>query len=194
MLIILSGPSGSGKGSVCKKVLEKFPLKLSISVTTRSPRDGEKNGIDYYFVSKEEFQNLIANNQLLEWAKVYDDFYGTPMELVHLALEQDEDVILEIDVQGALTIKEKYPDAVLVFIITPTKEELERRLINRSTESMEKIKKRMDWVTKEIPNIKKYDYVLINDDLQQTADNFIALIKAEKCKAHRVSLSAWDLV
>ncbi|MCQ2559633.1 MAG: guanylate kinase, partial [Clostridia bacterium] len=166
-------------------------IKLSVSITTRSPRSPEKDGVDYYFVSREKFQELIAKGALLEWAEVYGEYYGTPLDLVKTALNSSQDVILEIDVQGALQIKKQYPEAILIFVIPPNKEVLAQRLLNRQTESPEKVQKRLDWIVQELTYIPNYDYIIINDLLPESVLNFASILRAEKCRSQRVKLTGW---
>ncbi len=192
MLLVLSGPSASGKGTLCQKILTQFPeIKLSISLTTRSPRAHEKDGVDYYFVSREKFQEMIASGSLLEWAEVYGEYYGTPLGLVKTALNSSQDVILEIDVQGALQIKKQYPEAILIFVIPPNKEVLAQRMLDRKTESPESIRKRLNWIAQELTYVPGYDYVIINDLLAESVLNFSSIIRAERCKTGRINLNCW---
>ena len=145
VLIVLSGPSGAGKGTVCQNLISKNKsVYLSVSVTTRPPRPGEVHGKNYFFISREEFQQMVTNDQLIEWAQVYDNFYGTPKEWVEEKLSNGEDVLLEIDIQGALQIKKKFPECVLIFIIPPSINELQARLVSRGTDGAEVIKKRLN--------------------------------------------------
>jgi len=182
-LIVISGPSGSGKGTVCQGLFRELPnLQLSISATSRKPRSTEQHGVHYYFLTREQFESIIADNQLLEWADVYGDYYGTPQQPVLDALNQGVDVILEIDVQGALKIKNKYPDGVLIFLLPPSRSELASRLKNRGTDSNVAIEQRLQWADKEIKEISKYDYLVINDDLVEAVQRVSAIITAERCR------------
>jgi len=182
-LIVISGPSGSGKGTVCQGLCRAMSgLHISISATTRKPRSGEKDGINYYFLSREQFEKMIAGGQLLEWADVYGYYYGTPGEPVIEALNAGKDVILEIDVQGALQVKSKFPGCVLIFLIPPTRAELEKRLRNRGTDSAEEIERRLRWAEKEINEVSKYDYLVINDDLESAIRKVCTIITAERCR------------
>lgn len=184
-LIILSGPSGSGKGTV-RKVLDQYlpGLHYSVSATTRAPRPGEIDGKDYYFVSREEFEDMIKSDRLLEWARVYTYYYGTPRDPVMEAIRDGLDVILEIDVQGALKVKEKLPEAILIFLLPPTPEELQRRLYGRQTDSEEEIKIRLKWAKKEVQSLHKYNYLVINDDVEAAATEIISIIQAESCRPY----------
>ena len=187
-LIIFSGPSGSGKGTVLKSFFNMYPdykLKFSVSVTTREPREGETDGVNYYFINKDTFKNLIDNDGLLEWAQFCDNYYGTPKEAVLKTLEQGVDVILEIEVQGALKIMEKMPDAVSVFIAPPDFTELENRLKGRGTEDAETVKKRLETAKDELKNINKYKYAIINDDANECAKRLFSILSAEHFKTNK---------
>jgi guanylate kinase len=182
-LIVVSGPSGSGKGTVCQGLFKELAnLQLSISATSRKPRGEERHGVDYYFLTREQFESMIAGSQLLEWADVYGNYYGTPQQPVLDALNQGMDVVLEIDVQGALQVKSKYPDGVLIFLIPPSRAELAERLKNRGTDSSEAIEERLKWAEKEIKEIVKYDYLVINEDLTDAVQRVCAIITAERCR------------
>ncbi|MGB9808565.1 MAG: guanylate kinase, partial [Caldanaerobacter sp.] len=162
LLIVISGPSGAGKGTVCKALIEREKdLKLSISATTRQPRAGEVDGKNYFFKSEEEFKRMIEEDAFLEWAKVYDHYYGTPKEFVLKNLEEGNDVVLEIDIQGALKVKEKFPEGVFIFILPPSMEELKNRIKKRGTESEEEIIKRFKSAYEELNYVSKYNYVVI---------------------------------
>lgn len=183
ILAVISGPSGSGKGTVCRALLERSPsTHLSVSVTTREPRVGEVDGVHYYFVSRERFKEMVAAGEVLEWAEVYGDFYGTPRGPVMGLLDRGRDVLLEIDVQGALQVKERFPEAVLIFLCPPSFEELERRLITRGTDSAEKIKRRLEWARGEMQAAHRYDYVVVNDRVEDAVDKINSIMVAEKCR------------
>ena len=186
LLLVISGPSGTGKGSMCQKLLQDDSVKYSISATTRSPRGQEQHGREYFFLTKEEFEQKIEQNGFLEWAKVYDRYYGTPKDFVEQTLESGCDCILEIDVQGALKVKAAKPDAVLIFILPPTLAELHRRISQRGTESEEQIQMRMSWVLGEIDQIEKYDYAVINDDLDEAVEEVRRIRHSEKCRVSRL--------
>jgi len=186
LLIVLSGPSGAGKGTICKALMEKEKdLKLSISATTRQPRSGEIEGKNYFFKSEEEFEKMIENDSLLEWAKVYDHYYGTPKDFVLKNLEEGNDVVLEIDIQGALKIKEKFPEGVFIFILPPSMEELKNRIKKRGTETEEEIIKRFKSAYEELNYVSKYNYVVINDSVEEAVEKIRAIIIAEKCRVDR---------
>ncbi|GKX31684.1 guanylate kinase [Vallitalea longa] len=185
ILIIISGFSGAGKGSVVKELLTKGDYILSISSTTRSPREYEEHGREYFFDSKKEFERMIENNELIEWASYCDNYYGTPRKFVEHSLEQGKNVILEIEMQGALDVKQQYEDAVLIFITAPTVKELKARLQNRGTESIEVIDKRLKRAYEEAEVMNKYDYIVINDDLQTCAEDINSIINAEHKNAKR---------
>ena len=186
LLLVISGPSGTGKGSMCQKLLQDDSVKYSISATTRSPRGQEQHGREYFFLTKEEFEQRIANNGFLEWAQVYDRYYGTPRDFVEETLESGCDCILEIDVQGALKVKEAMPEAVLIFILPPSLKELHRRIKERATESEEQIQMRMSWVLGEIDQIAKYGYAVMNDCLNETVEEVRRIRHSEKCRVSRL--------
>lgn len=189
ILFIISGPSGVGKGTIKDAVLEKITdIELSISATTRQPRSRETNGKDYIFVDKDQFHQLIDNDELLEWASVYDNMYGTPRKFVEENLIRGHDVMLEIDIQGALQIKEKKPDGVFIFISPPSIEELSLRLAARATDTPESIKLRLAACKWEMEQVKHYDYVVLNHELQTAVDTVCAIITAERCKVKNFNL------
>lgn len=187
-LIIISGPSGCGKGTICKELLKSNKnIFLSISATTRSPRNGEINGIDYYFLSKTEFNKKIENNEFLEFAKVHhNNYYGTLKNKVLDKIEKGIDVILEIDIAGALQINNTMPEAIFIFIMPPSMKELKRRLIERNTETKEQIVDRFKKAYQEINEISKYNYVVINDKLDVAVNKVKSIIEAEKCRVDRI--------
>lgn len=183
LLLVLSGPSGAGKGSVCKTLQETDPnLHLSVSLTTRPPRNGEVDGVNYYFVKHETFTKMIRGGQLLEWAKVYGNYYGTPRSFVQKSLDRGNDVILEIDIQGALQVKEKIPEAVLIFIAPPSIDELEKRLFSRGTDSKDEIRKRLSSAVDEIALAGRYDYIVVNRDIGEAAGIIRSIIISEKSR------------
>jgi len=185
ILIVLSGPSGAGKGTICKELLKETDIKYSISATTRKPRKGEKHGREYFFLSKEEFQKKIQEDEFLEWACVYDNYYGTPKSFVEEVLSKGYDCILEIDPQGALKVKQKKPDAVYIFICPPSFNELANRITNRGTEDIQEIKKRLSCAKEEMLSVENYNYVVVNDVVENAVKKIKAIILAEKCRVAR---------
>jgi guanylate kinase len=184
-LIVISGPSGVGKGTICKELLRLYSdIVYSISATTRNARLGEVHGKDYFFYNKDEFFKMIEEDSFLEWAKVYDNYYGTPKPFVEEIMSQGKDCILEIDVQGALQVKEKKPEGVFIFIVPPSKEELIRRITCRGTENKEEIAKRMEKVDKELALLPQYDYMVENDNLQKAIELIRCIIKVERARIH----------
>ena len=186
-LVVLSGPSGTGKGTVCGVVRNHLgdAVRYSISATTRKPRTGEEHGREYFFFTKEEFETLRDQNGFLEWAQVYDNYYGTPRAFVEEVLASGKDCILEIDPQGALQVREATDEAVLVFIAPPSLEELRSRLTGRGTESAEEVEKRLSCAESELAYRDKYDYIIINDDVETAAAKMEAILLAEKCRSAR---------
>ena len=183
-LVVVSGFSGAGKGTLMKNLLAKYNnYALSISCTTRKPREGELDGREYFFKTKEEFEEMIKKDELVEYARYVDNYYGTPKEFVRSQLDAGKDVLLEIEIQGALKIKEKFPDAVLVFITTPSGEELKSRLIGRGTEAPEVVKKRLERAVQESEGVEAYDYILINDDIDTCTEKLHNLIRAQHERA-----------
>lgn len=182
-LLVISGPSGTGKGTICREIIDRLEnIAYSVSMTTRSPRKGEKDGQDYYFVDTDEFMKLKNDGGLLEFAKVYDNYYGTPQKAVLDQLEAGIDVILEIDVQGAMKVKESYPEGVFIFILPPSMSELRRRITTRATDSKEVIEKRMNKAFWEIEKAYEYDYYVVNDNIDDAVDNVESIITAVRSK------------
>ena len=177
-LYVVSGPSGAGKSTVCKLVRERLGINLSISATSRKPRNGEQEGVDYFFITAEEFERKIKNDDFLEYANVHGNYYGTLKEVVESNLNKGLNVILEIDVQGALIAKEKKKDAVLVFFRTKDMETLEKRLRDRKTDTEEVIQTRLKNALKELEYEKKYDYTIINDDIEMSCQELINIINS----------------
>ena len=182
-IFVLSGPSGVGKGTVVGKVLEKLDnVYLSVSATTRQIREGEKEGVNYFFKTKKEFQEMIDSNKFLEWAEFAGDFYGSPKFNINNYLSCSKDVILEIEIQGAKQIKKKCPDSILIFLAPPSFEALEERLIKRKTESIEKVKIRLKKAKQEMDETKLFHYLVVNDDLKEAVGNVLSIIRAERCR------------
>jgi guanylate kinase len=187
LLIVLSGPSGVGKGTVCSALRDTArDLIYSVSATTRPPRQGEVDGKNYFFKSKEQFESMIENDELLEWAEYVGNYYGTPKNFVRKTIDQGKDVILEIEVQGALKVKEKFPEGVFIFLMPPSLNELKNRIENRGTESVEAIRHRMTVAIDEIKLLKHYDYAVVNDKIESACSRIQSIIIAEHCKRERV--------
>lgn len=187
LLIVVSGPSGAGKDSVCNLVKEKNNnMWISISCTSREIRKGEEDGINYFYLTKEEFENKIKNNDFLEYAIYNNNYYGTPLYKIEENLNKGIDVVLVIEVQGALKVKKIYPDAIFIFILPPSMEELKNRLIKRGTESTEKILERFKTAYKEINEISKYNYVIVNNILDEAVSKMQSIIVAERCRVDRI--------
>lgn len=186
LLVVFSGPSGSGKGTVLKEVLDNNKnIELSVSVTTRLPREGEIDGLNYYFFSKDEFLKKRDEDGFLEWAEFCGNFYGTPKDKVEERLNEGKDVVLEIEVQGALKVKEAFPDAVLIFNMPPSMEELKNRLVGRQTEAPDIIEKRLNTAVWEISKAKEYEYIIVNDKVENAAKAFVSILNGEKHKTTR---------
>ncbi|HHW71174.1 MAG TPA: guanylate kinase [Clostridiales bacterium] len=186
LLIVISGPSGAGKGTVCRSYLKRNPdTILSVSVTTRQPRRGEKEGVNYFFRDKSTFESMIENDEFLEYAMVYDNYYGTPKEYVFKHLNRGKDVILEIDIQGALQVKKNFEKGVFIFIMPPSMKELKRRIVSRGTETPEVIMKRFKSAYDEINFIDQYNYIVVNDRVDKAVKKIEAIVMAEKCKVDR---------
>ena len=187
LLIVLSGPSGVGKGTVRKALFNKkgHNLVYSISMTTRKPRKGEVDGEDYYYVSKAEFEKRIANDQFLEWTEFVGNYYGTPREKIETQLQEGHEVVLEIEVNGALQVRDKMPEAVIIFLVPPGKQALFDRLKLRGTENYAIIEERIAKAKEEFLLAYKYDYIVVNDDYDNAADRILAIIRAEHAKTER---------
>ncbi|MEG1067150.1 MAG: guanylate kinase [Anaerovoracaceae bacterium] len=190
-LFIISGPSGAGKGTICKQLVDETDVKVSVSMTTRSPRPGEEDGISYYFTSQDDFRAKIENGGLLEYAEVYGNFYGTPKQQVIDRLSQGIDVVLEIDIQGALKVKESYPNGVFIFILPPSMAELRKRITGRGSETEEAINLRLGETLKEVSYIDKYDYCVVNGELEEAVSRVKAIVIAEHS---RVSQNVYKLI
>ena len=185
VLSVISGFSGVGKGTIVKKLVAEEDYALSISATSRAPREGEVHGREYFFLTRDEFHSMIESDGLIEWAEYVGNFYGTPREYVEERLAEGKDVILEIEPQGALKVKAQYPEAVLIFIVPPNVKELENRLIGRGTEETEIIKKRLKRAAEETAFIENYEYIVINDDLEDAVRDIHHIIQAASHKKDR---------
>lgn len=181
--IVLSGPSGSGKGTIVKELIKDEQFRLSISATTRSPRQGEEEGVHYFFKTREAFESMIAENELLEYAEFCGNYYGTPKAFIEDSVKNGKDVILEIEVEGAMQIKEIYPEAVFIFVVPPSLDELENRLVGRNTETREVIDRRLGRAKEELALYKQYDYVVVNDRLVEAIEEIQCIVRAEKLRS-----------
>ena len=187
LLIVVSGPSGAGKDTICQKLIkENSNIWMSVSMTTRKPRPLEKDGVDYFFVSSEEFENKINDNTFLEYASYNDNYYGTPKDKVEEKLNEGKDVILVIDINGAINIKKIIPSALFIFIMPPDMETLKNRLIGRKTESKDKVVQRFITAYNEVNNYKKYNYVVVNDKVEDAVNKVKSIIQSEKCRVDRI--------
>ena len=191
ILIVFSGFSGSGKGTIMKELMRRYSdiYALSISATTRAPRNGETDGVEYFFRTTEQFEDMIRNDELVEYAKYVENYYGTPRAYVEEQLAAGKDVILEIEIQGALKVKEKFPDTLLMFVTPPSAEELRNRLVGRGTEDMEVIESRLARAVEEAQGIEAYDYLIVNDILEECVEEVHSIIRNEHYKVSR-NLSA----
>lgn len=186
VLLVVSGPSGAGKGTICQLLREQLPdLGYSISVTTRQPRVGEVDGVNYFFKTVPQVKEMIAKGELLEYAEVYGNYYGTPRKYVEDLLNTGHDVLLEIDIQGALQIKERFPEGVFVFIVPPSLDELSARIYKRGTDSEDVIKRRMASAAGELTYAQKYDYIIVNDIAQKAANKVLTIMEAERYRVDR---------
>lgn len=187
MLVVISGPSGVGKGTLVKELKRRMPdLRHSVSVTTRAPRPGEEDGVHYFFRSEEEFQKMVENDELIEWSQFVNGlYYGTPRSYVQQQLAAGQDVVLEIDVKGAIQVKERVPNGVYVFLLPPTMQELEARLRKRQTEAAEAIRQRLSIAVDELNFLPLYDFQVVNDDLANAARKLESIIIAERCRVGR---------
>lgn len=188
LLIVLSGPSGVGKGTVRKALFSQrdSSLQYSISMTTRKPREGEVDGVDYFFKSREEFEELISKNKLLEWAEYVGNYYGTPVDYVEETLQTGQDVFLEIEVQGALQVRESFPEGLFIFLMPPSLSELKNRIVTRGTETDDLINNRLKIAKEEIELMDAYDYVVENDKVELACERIKAIVTAEHCRKDRV--------
>lgn len=186
ILVVVSGFSGAGKGTVMKELLKRYDnYALSVSATTRNPRPGEEDGREYFFRTREEFEALIAQDALLEYAQYVENYYGTPRSYVEQQMAEGKDVILEIEIQGAMKIKEKIPEAILVFVTPPSMEELRSRLKGRGTETQEVIDSRLKRAAEEAEGMEEYDYLLVNDILEECVENLHNIIRSEHARSDR---------
>jgi guanylate kinase len=196
LLVVISGPSGVGKSTVRQALfsMKGHNLVYSVSMTTRAPRASEKEAVDYYFVSKDEFNRRIEEDMFLEYAEFVGNMYGTPLDKVEELLDEGKEVVLEIDTEGALQVRSKMPDAIMIFIVPPTKEALYERLRRRGTESDYQLEKRIEKANKEFKLAHKYDYIVANDDVENAADRILAIIRAEHAKTSRSIHSYLDIL
>ena len=195
ILVVVSGFSGAGKGTLMKRLMEKYDdYALSVSVTTRSPREGEREGREYFFRTREEFKELIAQEQLIEYARYVDNYYGTPKEYVESQLNDGKDVVLEIEIQGALEVKKKMTDTRLLFVTAPSAQELKKRLEGLGTESPELIRNRLERACEEAEGISGYDYLLVNEKLEECVDLMHGIIQSEHYRISRQQTFAENIV
>ena len=192
LLIVLSGPSGCGKGTIVQEILKDGDCAVSVSATTRSPREGEENHVHYHFLSKEEFEQRIANDGLLEYAEYCDNYYGTPRAEVEAMRASGKHVILEIEVQGAFQVRERCPEAILVFTIPPSIAELRRRLEKRGTETVEVVEKRIARAQEELPLARHYDYIVLNHVLEDAVADFLSIIRTESMRPNQIDWNRID--
>ncbi|WHH59904.1 guanylate kinase [Petroclostridium sp. X23] len=186
LLIVVSGPSGAGKGTICKTLVERNSnVFLSVSATTRLPRTGEIEGENYFFKTGEQFKEMIANDELLEWAVFCNNYYGTPKKHVYDMLDEGKNIILEIEVQGALKVRSKYPEGIYIFVLPPSMEELKNRITNRGTEKQEVINERLNTARLEFTHINKYNYIVMNDTVDDAVNKLESIITAETCRVER---------
>lgn len=194
LLLVVSGPSGTGKGTICKKMTEMDEkIKLSVSATTREPRLGEKEGVSYYFKTRDEFEQMVKNGEFLEYAMIYDNYYGTPKQAIVDQLEAGVDVILEIEMQGARQIREVCPAAVFVFILPPSLDELKNRIVGRGTETKEQIEKRFNSAYNEIKLLGDYDYFIFNNIVDKSAEEIFDILRVEKFRVARYKKEIFDM-
>jgi guanylate kinase len=192
--IVLSGPAGAGKGVLGARLLESDPdVVFSISATTRPPRAEERNGVDYFFVSDEEFRRMVGNGELAEWARVHNHLYGTPVSFLEEELANGRCVLLDIDVQGGASVMERYPDAVSIFVLPPSLEVLQKRLVGRGTEDERSLTTRLDNALAEIQAARKYQYLIVNNDLERAVECLVSIVEAERCKLARMTQTGLQL-
>ena len=194
MLIVISGPSGAGKGTICKALLERDKnLFVSVSATTRAPRDGEVDGVNYHFLTKKDFFDKVNKDEFLEYAEIYGNYYGTLKENLDETLSEGKNVILEIDIQGALSVKENSEEGIFIFILPPSMEELKNRIINRGSETEESLHQRFLSAYQEINYISKYNYAVVNDTVKNAVDKVEDIIFAEECRVSRIDKKIFKL-
>ena len=194
LLLVVSGPSGTGKGTICKDIVAKHEdINLSISATTRNPRVGEIEGKSYFFKTKEEFEAMVDRGEFLEHAMIYDNYYGTPKKAIFDELDMGRDVILEIEMQGAMQIKEVYPQAVFIFVLPPSLQELRNRIVGRGTETEEQIEKRFNSAYDEIKLLGDYDYFIFNNIVEKSAEEILNILGVEKNKVSRYNKDILDM-
>lgn len=185
VLVVLSGFSGAGKGTIMKEIIKRYPYFLSVSATTRKPREGEKDGVDYFFHSREEFEDMIKNKELIEWAEYVGNYYGTPKKAVEHQLAEGKDVLLEIEMQGGMLVKEQFPDAILLFVTPPSFSELKSRLTDRGTETEEEIQRRLQRAKEEVSFMPSYDYLVVNDQLEVAIEQVHQIIETEHMRVDK---------
>jgi guanylate kinase len=186
LLLVISGPSGAGKGTICKALLDKSEFWLSVSATTRQPRIGEVDGKNYFFITKDDFKERIEKDDFLEYAEVYGNYYGTPKSSVLQMLDSGKDVILEIDIQGALKVKEAFKEGIFIFILPPSMEELKQRIIRRGSETPESLMTRFKSAYKEINYVSKYSYAVVNHTVDEAVEKIEGIVIAERCRVDRM--------
>jgi len=194
LLLVLSGPSGVGKGTLCNRLRALSPeLVYSVSATTRKPREGEIEGVNYFFKTHEQFRAMIEAGELLEWAEYVGNYYGTPKSFVQETIDKGKDIILEIDVQGAMQVKERFPEAIFIFVLPPSLEELQKRIVGRGTETESSIRSRMAAAAEELKLMEHYDYAVVNDVLETACNRVQSIIAAEHCKRERLfpAIQSW---
>lgn len=186
LLIVVSGPSGTGKGTVCKELLKNHQeISYSVSATTRAPRDGEVDGVNYYFHDKKSFEDMIEKGELLEWAQVYGNYYGTPLKPIREQLAAGNDILLEIDTQGAMNVKEKFPEGIYIYILPPSLSELERRIRGRGSETEDSLAGRLGAACAELEIGRQYSYVVVNEDVSAAAEDIASILRSEHCSINR---------